>query len=265
MRSVERDARQRYIRRDLNLNATDGIAQESPTPLPSPPLFLLFPPFPLILKEVPIRPRHRSPPWKVENKPCLRSQARILEMSASHKSQRLICDPISCFAPLHTQLMHVILPENVALQGLCTCTDIELPEKVPPQTTYRDNNQTRLWWFETGFWENTACNVLPLPLLSSVPLLLASVRPNTIFRKKWENGRNTVSRVLFRKRDLTEFCSKLGEFWARWVCFSTQIIGWKELTEFSPRNSLRPTKSHWVWCLTLRNRIRTVQTYYFSQ
>ena len=26
------------------------------------------------------------------------------------------------------------------------------------------------------------------------------------------NGRNTVSRVLFRKRELTEFCGKLGEF-----------------------------------------------------
>ena len=26
------------------------------------------------------------------------------------------------------------------------------------------------------------------------------------------NGRNTVSRVLFRKRELTEFCGKLSEF-----------------------------------------------------
>ena len=26
------------------------------------------------------------------------------------------------------------------------------------------------------------------------------------------NGWNTVSRVLFRKRELTEFCGKLGEF-----------------------------------------------------
>ena len=26
------------------------------------------------------------------------------------------------------------------------------------------------------------------------------------------NGRNTVSRVLFRRRELTEFCGKLGEF-----------------------------------------------------
>ena len=26
------------------------------------------------------------------------------------------------------------------------------------------------------------------------------------------NGRNTVSKVLFQKRELTEFCGKLGEF-----------------------------------------------------
>ena len=26
------------------------------------------------------------------------------------------------------------------------------------------------------------------------------------------NGRNTVLRVLFQKRELTEFCGKLGEF-----------------------------------------------------
>ena len=26
------------------------------------------------------------------------------------------------------------------------------------------------------------------------------------------NGRNTVSRVLFQKRALTEFCAKLGQF-----------------------------------------------------
>ena len=31
-------------------------------------------------------------------------------------------------------------------------------------------------------------------------------------RLKMGNGRNTVSRVLFQKRELTEFCGKLGEF-----------------------------------------------------
>ena len=29
------------------------------------------------------------------------------------------------------------------------------------------------------------------------------------------NGRNTVSRVLFRRRELTEFWGKLGEFWGK--------------------------------------------------
>ena len=29
------------------------------------------------------------------------------------------------------------------------------------------------------------------------------------------NGRNTVSRVLFRRRELTEFWGKLGEFWEK--------------------------------------------------
>ena len=31
-------------------------------------------------------------------------------------------------------------------------------------------------------------------------------------RERLGNGRNTVSRVLFRKRELAEFCGKLGEF-----------------------------------------------------
>ena len=33
-----------------------------------------------------------------------------------------------------------------------------------------------------------------------------------LFRPLLGNGRNTVSRVPFRKRELTEFCGKLGEF-----------------------------------------------------
>ena len=46
----------------------------------------------------------------------------------------------------------------------------------------------------------------------------------------------------------------------RWVRFGTQIIGWKELTEFSPRNSVRPKKlaEFGVWNRTPRNRIRPV-------
>ena len=65
------------------------------------------------------------------------------------------------------------------------------------------------------------------------------------------NGRNTVSRVLFRKRELTEFCGKLGEFWEKLGEFAlaTQIKGWKELTEFAPRNTVSPNKTHWARCL----------------
>ena len=57
------------------------------------------------------------------------------------------------------------------------------------------------------------------------------------------NGRNTVSRILFRKRELTE----PHWFWGQtqWVlrktwraCFDRQIAGWGELTELSPRNSV---------------------------
>ena len=49
----------------------------------------------------------------------------------------------------------------------------------------------------------------------------------------------------------------------RWVRFGTQIIGWKELTEFSPRNSVRPKKltEFGVWNRTLRNRIRPVSEF----
>ena len=46
----------------------------------------------------------------------------------------------------------------------------------------------------------------------------------------------------------------------RWVRFGTQIIGWEELTEFAPRNSVSPEKltELGVWKRTLRNRIRPV-------
>ena len=81
-------------------------------------------------------------------------------------------------------------------------------------------------------------------------------------RPKVGNGRNTVSRVLFRRRELTEFRGKLGEFCekTRWVRFGPQIIGWKELSEFAPRNSVSPKKltELGVWNRTPRNRIRPV-------
>ena len=68
------------------------------------------------------------------------------------------------------------------------------------------------------------------------------------------NGQNTVSRVLFRRRELTEPHWVFRQTrWVlretRWVRFGTQIIGWEELTEFSPRNSVRAKKTHWVPCL----------------
>ena len=46
----------------------------------------------------------------------------------------------------------------------------------------------------------------------------------------------------------------------RWVRFGTKIIGWEELTEFAPRNSVRAKKltEFGVWNRTLRNRIRPV-------
>ena len=77
------------------------------------------------------------------------------------------------------------------------------------------------------------------------------------------NGRNTVSRVLFRRRELTEPHWVLGQTrWVlrktRWVRFGTQIVGWVELTELAPRNSVSPEKltDFGVWNRAPRNRIR---------
>ena len=43
----------------------------------------------------------------------------------------------------------------------------------------------------------------------------------------WETGGITVSRVLFRERELTEFCGKLGEFCEKLgeFCEKHKIIG----------------------------------------
>ena len=51
----------------------------------------------------------------------------------------------------------------------------------------------------------------------SPPILLMPrwpLRPQP-FSRELGNGWNTVSRVLVRKRELTEFCGKLGEFWKK--------------------------------------------------
>ena len=83
------------------------------------------------------------------------------------------------------------------------------------------------------------------------------------------NGRNTVSRVLFRRRELTEPHWVLGQTqWVlrrtRWVRVYTQIIGCKELTEFAFRNSVSPDKltEFGVWSRAPRNRIRPVSEFW---
>ena len=82
-----------------------------------------------------------------------------------------------------------------------------------------------------------------------------------------------LSLGLFFNREQAEYCfestvSEARTHWVlrqtrwvlretRWVRFGTQIIGWRELTEFAPRNSVRPKKltEFGVWHRTPRNRI----------
>ena len=83
---------------------------------------------------------------------------------------------------------------------------------------------------------------------------------NTLLGHGW----NTVSTILLRKRELTEFCGKLtelcGKLGSEWVHFGTQIKGRKELTELFPWNSVRAKKltEFGIRSRTLRNRIRPV-------
>ena len=80
------------------------------------------------------------------------------------------------------------------------------------------------------------------------------------------NGRKTVSRALFQRRELTEPHWVSGQTrWVlrktRWVRFGTQIIGWEELTEFAPprtRWGQKKLSELGVWNRALRNRIRPV-------
>ena len=51
-----------------------------------------------------------------------------------------------------------------------------------------------------------------LPSASQVDLFTSLVIHQVTREPKLGNGRNTVSRVLFQERELTEFCGKLGEF-----------------------------------------------------
>ena len=69
------------------------------------------------------------------------------------------------------------------------------------------------------------------------------------------------SRGLSRKRELTEFCVKLAEFCEKLgKLAATPKIGWEELTDFSPRNSVRAKKLTELDARNriLRNRIRPV-------
>ena len=83
----------------------------------------------------------------------------------------------------------------------------------------RRNNKLNFLWpkiapFETAFLTpNCPQNVYVGPLFAFFPRM----RPDNFFfwGPKWGflgNGRNTLSRALFRKRELTEFCGNLSEF-----------------------------------------------------
>ena len=94
---------------------------------------------------------------------------------------------------------------------------------------------TRHIW-HTYFWADVIfLQVQAISLSSSRGFTGSSQASSTILG----NGRNTVSRVLSRRRELTEPHWVLRQTqWVlrktRWVRFGTQIIGWEELTELSP-------------------------------
>ena len=95
------------------------------------------------------------------------------------------------------------------------------------------------------------------PLLSE-PLTLQKSSSNPDFRKRAEYCfESTVS------EERTHWV--LRQTWwvlrkAWWVRFGTETIGWEELTEFAPRNSVSPEKltEFGAWNRTPRNRIRSV-------
>ena len=64
---------------------------------------------------------------------------------------------------------------------------------------------------------------------------LAQLRKSKSMSLSMGNGRKTVSKELFRKRELTEFCGKLGGSVRNSVSslWHTTRIGWEELNEFS--------------------------------
>ena len=72
--------------------------------------------------------------------------------------------------------------------------------------------------------------------------------PRILLDRQIRNGRNTVSRVLFRKRELTEFCGKLGEFWEKLGEFA---LAREKLGEFALARSYGLKGAHWVRSLEL--------------
>ena len=87
---------------------------------------------------------------------------------------------------------------------------------------------TAIYWENGEFHSDPVCTdpVRNFPTrLQDVELWWGRLRnPMSVAKRSWAqsnpsptiaNGRNTVSRVLFRKRELTEFCGKLGEFCER--------------------------------------------------
>ena len=144
-------------------------------------------------------------------------------------------------------------------------------------------NSRRLWLFEISCWKFPANFDTAAKFYTDFRQheMLSCWGLSIFWQGKWRerswispligNGRNTVSRVLFRRRELTEphwVLGQLGEFCnkTRWVRFFTQIIGWEELIELSPWNSARAKKlaEFGVWNRTLRNRIRPFPRVAFS-
>ena len=70
------------------------------------------------------------------------------------------------------------------------------------------------------------------------------------------NRRNTVSRVLFRKRDLTEFCSKLRNSMSSTSASVSSVwhttIGWRNSMSSLPRTARKRTKRFWPCTLHAR-------------
>ena len=115
--------------------------------------------------------------------------------------------------------------------------------------------------------------------------LLSSLSLGSWLHALWSLGKLSQNQkhLLIRKQKISWFFKKRAEYcfestfseerthWARrktrwvlqktrWLAFGTRTMGWAELTELSPRKSVRAKKltELGVWNLTLRSRIRPV-------